>query len=290
VPDPAPAPITRPSAPELADLIHGTLAGTVDRPHVVGISCEAEGDLALALWEVPATLRDPIAPLVGYRAPSTWEAIALTCTGRRHDLSQPGLRPAPVATTVVRARSGACATVISSGDEPWERIGTPPEGPVADVLARVLGCATPPPEHTSAVLIDLTWLERIARSHPNRSRRHLHWAHLADRHPMRRSGPTPSPEELRARAAQTSAESPWSHLLERHRTVPLPAAQHGPPGGDVLTADEWFDEGSMCRWSMRQSLPVPELLEAALSPLASAEAQQVRAALAELGATARRAR
>lgn len=292
MPDPAPAttPIAPPSAAELADLIHGALHGGIDRPHLVGVTTEPSNDLALAFWEVPSVLRDPISPLVGYRAPSSWDAVALTCTGRRHDLDQPATAPTPVTSTVVRTRAGGSATVISSGDEPWERIASPPIGPAADVLARVLGCATPPPEHTSAVLIDLTWLERIAASHPRRSRRHLAWAHLADRHPLRRSGPGPSPGELRARAVQAAVESPWSHLLERHRTVPLPATQHGPPGGDVLRADEWFDEGAMCRWSMRQSPPVPELLDAALGPLGPEVAEQVRSALAELGATARPAR
>jgi len=272
-----------PPAAQLAEIIHHATA--VDpRPRIVFVSLEPNEKVAFGFWDIPLNAPHPADPLVGFRAPRTWHALGLITTAQMRRLDHPAEPATPVTSTVLLQRDGAVVSILDGPDRPAEVITDAPAGWVPDAMHRALGLPTPPPEQSTAALIELTWLDRIATGLLGRPSRARGWRWLADRHPLRGDGPPPPPEQLAAATAAAAVEITWADLQARAGDAPLPAATLGPPGGQILPAAEWFDEGSICRWTLRELPPAEGLLPDLLSVLPPALGQSLVAALVEIDA------
>ncbi|HEV8297861.1 MAG TPA: hypothetical protein VGQ20_11205, partial [Acidimicrobiales bacterium] len=130
------------------------------RPTAVGV-----GDLAAEHVEV--TLRaldddDVVAALAGFRAPPSWEAFGIVAPARAQSLDD-SAPPRPVVIAVFADRSGHSTDVLGGFDGPAAVSGEG-EGRLLDVCRRILGLATPPPEHDVALWSAFEWLDRALRA------------------------------------------------------------------------------------------------------------------------------
>lgn len=239
-------------------------------------------DGTMAVWPLPKDLGHPLLPVVGFCAPERWQATGVVVSGRQH-LSGGPVPAGPVHTTMLRARSGECVSVIGAPDAEPSILHEVPEGFAADVVARTLGLSTPPPGVTTAAFVELTWLDRVAAGLLQRRAAGRSWRWLADRHPLRGAGPVPEPHELAARTAAHGFEETWAGLRQRLADTPLPAADCGPEGGTVEPLGTWFDDGSLCRFVLRPLPAAPELLEAVFERLPGHSADAMRSALVTIG-------
>lgn len=257
-----PPPVAAPTTRQVAELISEVASPDAD-PTVVYVEHHlAQGELCLGLWPLPPGPGHPLAPLVGFRAPGSWEALGVTCTATARHLDQPDDASAVRATVLVDRTGGVTSTLIAEG-EPLDVGDEPPIGLVVDILARALDLPTPPPEWSTAMLVESTWLDRMASGLLQRPARGRSWRWVADRHPLRGGGPVPEPEELARRTVRHAKVQSWADLRLAATGAELPAATCGPPGGQVLDAYDWFDDGSLCRWSL-QGLPPAEAVLADL--------------------------
>jgi hypothetical protein len=261
----------------LAEGIHLAHGELVHDPHptmrLISLATESHERLAVGFWDLPAASGHRSDPLVGFRAPPGWAGAGLVTTGQ-------------VVTVLLRTRTDRVVSFLGEPGDPGPPILERPEGVVPDVLARVLGLATPPPTCTTATFVDLTWLERVVIARRPRPGRPRSWRWLADHHPLRGTGPTPSPTELADRTRRYGEDRTWRSFLERHRATPLPAAVWGPPGGEILVLADWFDEGSISRWVLRHLPPPDLLLGELLNTLGASLARDVLRALAEADTSA----
>ncbi|HWJ62999.1 MAG TPA: hypothetical protein VNS19_13605 [Acidimicrobiales bacterium] len=284
-PTPAPAPEGPPSLARIAGLIH---RATSDDPiaRIVHLRVD-HGDEAfdLGFWDAPPVAGHPLEPLVGFVAPSEWDAIGVVSTGRLRHLDQPDLPPERTLSTVLLHRDGRAASVLAVAGEDAQHLDDPPIGLVPDVLNRVLQRPTPPPECASGALVELTWLDRVATGLLTQRARGRSWRWLADRHPLRGGGPVPDPEELAARTAAYSAERTWAGLRLLALTDDLPAVRWGPPGGTTAPACTWFDDGSLARWLLSRLPPAEALVPDLLAMLPRHTGADLLTALGEVDGT-----
>lgn len=252
-----------PSLARIASVVHRS---STDGPtaRVVSVRLGADATMDLGFWDVPPSSLHPIEPLVGFVAPPEWDAIGLVSTGRLRHLDRPEEAPEPVMSTVLLGRDASAASVIGPPGEDGRPIDSAPFGLVPDVLRRTIGHPTPPPEASTAALVELTWLDRLAAGVLQQRPRVRSWRWLADRHPLRNGGTVPSPDELAARTAAYGQERTWADLRLLGVTDDLPAVRWGPPGGSTAPAATWFDDGSLSRWMLSKLPPaealVPDLL------------------------------
>ena len=222
--------------------------------------------VAIGFWDLPAEVDHPADPLVGFLAPADWTAIGIVVPGTLRALGTLG--PCrPTITTVLMERDGRVVSILGHEGEALQRLDEPPQGLVPDVLARTLGLPTPAPSAEVSDYLDAAWLDRIAAGLLCRPSRGRSWRWLADRHPLRGGGPPPPPEELAARVAHASTHLSWADLRARMRDTALPASWCGPPGGTLPSASDWFDDGSLSRWVLRQVPPTEVLVPDVLSIL-----------------------
>jgi hypothetical protein len=274
-----------PPLARIADLVH---EATADHPvaRVVHLRIDpVEETLDLGFWDIPPGTPHPIEPLVGFIAPESWDAIGVISTGRLRHLDQPDRAAEATVSTVLLHRDGSAASVLTVGDAEPRHLDDPPEGLVPDVLNRVLQRPTPPPESATGTLVELTWLDRLASGLLQQRSRSRSWRWLADRHPLRGSGPTPAPEELAARTAAYSAERTWAGLRLLALTDDLPAVRWGPPGGTTAPACTWFDDGSLARWLISRLPPAEALVPDLLAVLPSHTGSDLLGALGEVDGT-----
>lgn len=271
-----------PSLARIANLVH---AATTDDPvtRVVYVEQQPEAEsFDLGFWDVPMLPGHPVEPLVGFVAPPSWDAIGLISSGRLRHLDRPDDEPERTLSTVLLGRDGTSASVIGrAGVEP-RVLDEPPEGLVPDVLNRVLGRPTPPPEEPTGRLVDLTWLDQLAGGLIGGRNRVRSWRWLADRHPLRGGGPVPDPEELAARTAAYSQERSWAGLRLLAVTEDLPAVRWGPPGGTTVPGSTWFDDGSVARWLLSKLPPAETLVPDLLSVLPNHVGADLVTALGEV--------
>jgi hypothetical protein len=289
---------TEPSVPTevLERLATGIHLGHADQAARVGTTRlislapppdEAEADppddaIDVGFCELPGDLQHRTDPLVGFRAPSSWLGIGLVTTGRAHRLDGLGSDPTRTLTVCLWPRHGRVVTVLGPPGDPLDPLVERPEGLMADVLARILALPTPDPLWSTSAFVEITWLERLAQARRPRPGRPRSWRWLADHHPLRGTGATPSPGELADRTRLYGVERSWDSFLERHAATPLPASVWGPPGGAVLPLGDWFDAGSISRWVFRH-LPPPEVLVTELvNQLTPPVARDLLAALREV--------
>ena len=274
-----------PSLARIASVIH---RATTDGPTARLVYVRTDPDdatLDLGFWEIPPGVGHPIEPLVGFVAPEAWDAIGLISTGRLRHLDRPDADPQPTVSTVLLHRDGTSASVIGAPGGPERAIDDPPAGLVPDVLNRVLGRPTPPPDTPTGTMVELTWLDRIAAGLLHQRSRGRSWRWLADRHPLRGSGPVPGPDELAARTAAYSVERTWAGLRLLAVTQDLPAVRCGPPGGATAPACTWFDDGSLSRWLLSRQPPAEALVPDLLSILPSHVGADLLVALGEVEGT-----
>ncbi|WP_421120617.1 hypothetical protein ACE2AJ_04710 [Aquihabitans daechungensis] len=276
-----------PSLARIASVIHrATTDGPVARFVHVRTDPEEES-LDLGFWEVPPHDGHPVDPLVGFVAPDSWNAVGLISAGRLRHLDRPDQEPRATLSTVLLHRDGTAASVLGVAGGPERTLDDPPTGLIPDVLLRVLGRPTPPPDAPTGTMVELTWLDRIAAGLLHQRSRGRSWRWLADRHPLRGSGPVPAPAELAARTAAYSEERTWAGLRLLAVTQDLPAVRCGPPGGTTEPACTWFDDGSLSRWLLSRLPPAEALVPDLLSVLPEHVGADLLDALGEVDGAAR---
>jgi hypothetical protein len=273
-----------PSRGRLAELIHrATTDGPVARLVSVHQDPVAER-FELGFWDLPPGAGHPVDPLVGFVAPQRWCAVGLVTSGRMRHLDRVDQIAQPTLATVLVHRDGTAASVVGAPAGSERMIEDPPVGLVADVLNRVLGRPTPPPEEPTGTMVELTWLDRLAGGllHPRGRVRSWRW--MADRHPLRGGGPVPSPEELAARTAAYSEQRTWADVRFFGAEQELPAARFGPPDGTTALAATWFDDGSLSRWLLSTLPPADALVPDLLAVLPDHVGADLLTALGEVDA------
>lgn len=284
LPSSPPVPSAAPSLARVASVIHrSSTDGPIAR--VVYLQLDDGDSFDLGFWDVPPAPLHPVEPLVGFVAPPEWSAIGFVSTGKLRHLDRPDEPPQPVMSTVLIGREGDAASVIGAPGADGQPIGDVPIGLVPDVLHRVLGRPTPPPEATTGALVELTWLDRLAGGLLHQRQRVRSWRWLADRHPLRASGPVPGPEELAARTAAYGQERTWAGLRLLAATDDLPAVRWGPPGGSTAPACTWFDDGSLSRWMLSKLPPAEALVPDLVSILPRHVGADLLLALGEVDGT-----
>lgn len=278
-------PTDRPTLASVAESIHRAV---IDDPvaRIVSVRWDHPRDsVHLGFWDVPVGPLHPIDPLVGFIAPTDWDAIGLISAGRLRRLEACAAPPERVLSAVLLQRDEAVASAVGPVGGPVQLLDDPPSGLVPDVLRRVLQLPTSPPDCTTTTLVELTWLDRIATGLLQRHSRGRSWRWLADRHPLRGSGAPPCPEELAGRASAYGEVQTWGDLRLMNLDDELPAARWGPPGGTVAPSCGWFDDGSMSRWMLRHLPPAEALLPDLLSVLPAAVGSDLLRALTEVDGT-----
>lgn len=240
------------------------------------------------LVALPLTGADPVADVVGFRAPPLWWALGLVAPARV------GARAATVRLAHLVDRDGRSATVVVVAGE-TRLLRGPGEGRVADVCRRALGLPTPPPPCDLVPLLVDVWLARVAAvalAGP------AGWREVVHAHPAAPAGeeddgprgpdpghrgdvpdgPLPTPAAMAALTRAAAASTTWEAC--RHASAERSGAGavvQLPPG-----AAAWLDEGAFARWVLGESLPwdaALDLLEALVRPAA---VDLLRAALCEL--------
>jgi len=256
-------PVAVPSLAHYAELIHHGTRGAV--PAVVSLGAGAGDSVSVRAWLFPEASGHPADPLVGFVAPRSWDAIGLVATGTVRAL--PGARPpshdlaGPSQVTTLMARDGRSVSVLDGPGPATTVLGEPPEGWVADALARCLRRPTPAPVEPSVAWVEASWLDRIAPAVLARPGDRFSWRWLADQHPLAGGRPHPEPTDLAARSFTYALDHPWSLLRRRFAASAVAAVDAAHPGAvsEAIDPADWFDDGSFCRWTMRR-LPPAELL------------------------------
>jgi hypothetical protein len=274
-----------PSLRRIASLVHrATSDGPVAR--VVHVQVDArEETFDLGFWDLPPGPGHPVDPLVGFVAPRRWCAIGLISSGRMRHLDRPDEAPQATLSTVLLHRDGTAASVIGVPGGPEQAMDDPPVGLVPDVLNRVLGRPTPPPDEPTGTMVELTWLDRLASGLLQQRSRVRSWRWLADRHPLRGAGPVPPPEELAARTAAYGQQRSWADVRAFGAAQELPAARCGPPDGTTASAATWFDDGSLSRWLLSALPPAAALVPDLLAVLPDHVGADLLTALGEVDGT-----
>lgn len=261
------APTTAPlTVAHLADQIHQASAGR--SPASIVLVGRHRPSPAVEWWELPATAAHPYEVLVGWRAGPGHDVVGLVTRGTSRPVPAPGATspdvPHPVRVTHLMDRDGATATVLD-GLGRSTLIETPPEGLVADALARVLGRPTPPPELTVGTLVETGWLDAVAQVAFHGPEQLRSWSQVAQLHPLAGCGPTPSADHLAGDVRELEATSSWSRLRRLSRIHLLTSSR--PPGGGEVSPADWFDDGSFARWSTRNMPDAGEVLASLIEVL-----------------------
>jgi hypothetical protein len=249
--------------------------------HAIHLAPGADGALQLGLLPLPQGLDHPISSLVGFRAPSRWEAIGVAGTGRSVGLGPDGPAAHAGRFAYLVARDGSVAATLDRGDRPPLVLREPAIGVVPDVLARVLGNQTPPPGHDPDRLIEAQWLDRLAAELLPAPPGATSWAALTECHPLRPAGPAPDPHVLAAACLRFGAQG-WAGVRRSIGDQELPASRVGHGPGSILRLGRWFDDGSLERWLLRDLPPVDEVLDDLLEVLPDATGDRLVASLVSI--------
>ena len=208
------------------------------RPHVV-LVCFATTDhgAASGFWALPPAAGHPIDPFVGFRGPPSWTRsgwsppagcgrLETSPTTRRPPRRAPPWHRPPRRRLGQRARRRRLSGLI---DEPRR------SGPgVPTCWPGRSGRPTPPPEHSRAALVDLTWLDRIAAGLLPGPAADRSWRWLADRHPLRGGACRPRTGGPGARRVAAYDERTRGSRAPARERAPRRPPTLGPPGGSVL--------------------------------------------------------
>lgn len=273
---PSSPPATAAALASLTELLHDATAGATG-PLLATVDCRAD-DVVLGTWAIPAEVRHPADPLVGFLAPAAWDAVGLVATGRVRPLrpadrvgstaADPDVEPigpGPVRSTVLAHRDGGVCSVLEMAGRPPEVLERAPEGWVADVLARALGRATPPPAESLAGWAEAAWLHEVATIALAKPGGIRSWGRVARLHPLHPPGAALPGALLAVEAQAIDLQSSWTRMRLLSGIAPTVTVR--PPGGLPTTLADWFDDGSFSRWVVRDLPPAAELLPAVLDAL-----------------------
>ncbi len=298
---PAPSPIAsspgacpepRPSLTDLAEMLHCG-SSNVSGPVLVTME-ETEKSVSFGTWPIPDVVDHPADILLGFVAPPSWTAFGLITAGRLHHLDA---TPWPdgategrtIRATVLLARTGETASIIEHAGQPLEFLPEPPQGWVADALARVLGRPTPPPAESLAGWVETVWLDHIASLVLDQPGLVRSWPALARLHPLAPDGPAVPGAVLAAQSAALNRQSHWGRIRRLWGESLSERPPVSPPGGTSIAPENWFDDGSFARWSQRNLPPGEAVLPAILNGLPDALARELLEALTTVTANGRAA-
>ncbi len=279
-PSSAAPPAGAPSTAELALRLHQLVAG---HPGSAALFVEHRpGErVALGSWPIPAWAGHPIDVLLGYRAPSTWDAVGLSCVGQAHRLDHElpegaatfrrsgTVASRPVRTTFLRDRSGGGAGVVQAEGEPPEVIPGLAAGWGPDALSRALDQPTPAPPGSVAGWVETAWLDTLAAALLAGDTTSLTWHQLAATHPLVDPDHPLPPDAVAALSLAFTTGTTWTRVRrawaadQDHLERRLPH----PPGGRIVPLATWFDDGSFARWVLRRHAPAADALDALLAVL-----------------------
>jgi hypothetical protein len=227
----------------------------------------------------------PAEQLLGFRAPSRWDAFGVTVTGRSVPFSPDG-SPGPIparqslALTFLVDRTGASASMIVPGDGEPILIEEPDvhgaQGIVADVCRRVLGIPTPPPECPVGHLWSVAWLDRIVACALDDPCRPPSWEVVAALHPavacLADLDPTlvDAPERTLTTLGSAAARA-WTWTAARESPAAAGLGQ-APLPPEIL---DWMDDGIFSRWVLGGLPELTDLRATAAEVLPSRVADRV---------------
>jgi hypothetical protein len=224
--------------------------------------------------------------LAGFTAPTEWLAIGVVTEGNARHLAGASERRRVRCVHLVD-RSGASGstlrlqgeevTVLSSEDD------HDPSGRIDDVCRRALGLSTAPPEHSSAELWAILWLERLLEYRgcapadiP------LPWRDVAELHPAvalvvgeadgERWGPQAAQQLTRLGELLADVHS-WPVLRIAC------AAGEWPVEGVPAEVAEWLDDGAFSRWVLGAFPPLDQLTAVASEVVPPSVRRRLRATL-----------
>lgn len=223
--------------------------------------------------------------LMGYRAPSECQAIAVVGGGWAHPLEGaddsilgPGGRRR-CTTVFLLTRTSEAAGFLRVGtkvvvNEPGS------VGRIPDLVRRALGLATPPPDENTDRLLARLWLSEVIAV-GRQSPQPLTWSAVVGHHPVVRAMVdvglgAPPPTNLIGCLRIGSEVWSWSRLVEQSEE-PGWLADLLPPG-----AGGWMDEGLLSRWLLSVTPEVAGLLEDATPFMAPAAARKLGIVLRKL--------
>jgi hypothetical protein len=224
--------------------------------------------------------------LAGFIAPPEWLAIGVVTEGNARHLAEPSERRRVRCVHLVD-RSGASGstlrlhgeevTVLDSADDHQ------PSGRIHDVCRRALGLSTAAPEHSSAELWAILWLERLLEYRgctPADVR--LPWRDVAELHPAvalvvddadgERWGAQPAHQLTRLGELLAEVHS-WPVLRMAC------AAGEWPVDGVPAEVAEWLDDGAFSRWVLGAFPALDQLADAACEVVPPSVRRRLRAAL-----------
>lgn len=175
------------------------------------------------------------------------------------------------------------ASILEREGDTIEVLDSPPEGWVADALARSLGRSTPPPTDRLARWVETAWLDAIATKALAAPGRIRSWPQVALLHPLAPPGRALPGALLAVVAEAIDLESSWGRIRHLWAARPSPAPTAGPPGGPTIPIEQWFDDGSFSRWVQRYQPPAVALLPAILDSLPSDVGAELVDALVTVG-------
>lgn len=257
VPRPGRHRTSRPPLP-LTQIAEVLAEGTAQDPADLVVVCgDAEGVIDLGLWPIPPEVDHPTDVLVGWRPPPWVSVVGLVTTGEARSADSIDA----IRVTVLTADTGQTATVLERSGRSPETIAEPPVGWGADALRRCLDLPTPPPAQQLHPCVEANWLREVHRLASEAS---VHgssptWDQVALVHPLHPPGWPAPPNQLRAATAALDLESSWEDMSRLLADSELGVGLH-PPGGEVIAFDQWFDAGSLARWSLRHLPDVEDLL------------------------------
>ncbi|MCB1031783.1 MAG: hypothetical protein KDA95_10630 [Acidimicrobiales bacterium] len=250
-----------PDTPSLQALVEGVHRSGVHESgsHMLRVKSDPlNEEFELGVHILNDELAHPLDCLVGLRAPESWYGVGLATSGTAHHFD--GKPSERIHFTYMMDRDGRSTSIIEPLGGSEVILADRPQGWCYDVLARVLGLSTTAPSASTALLLDMWWLDAIVTAAEMDPRSVRTWRSLARMHPLNKSGEKLGPSDLAARTTSEALSRPWWMLRQRMWKVELPAAKWAPKGeGEILTAGQWFDDGAMCRWMMRE-LPETDVL------------------------------
>ena len=221
----------------------------------------------------------PSEVLTGFTAPADWFAVGVASNGWAHTLESPPRRARQRIRMIalVARDSSEAAAMRRYGHDELEFLPGLGEGPMADILRRVVGLSTAPPDMPIGELLAKFWLQRIiAEAKRGRHAPKLSWERAAALHPAMDLTDRPATaNNLPALGADIAGRMDW----ERLRCVMARGRD------DTAEAAAWMDTGMFARWMVNGRPPLADLIKRASHRLTPAASARVHEALAAWGLT-----
>jgi hypothetical protein len=222
--------------------------------------------------------------LAGFTAPSDWSAIGVVTEGNARHLANRDERRRVRCVHLVDRTGASGSTLRLQGDDVsvlTDNDGHRPSGRIDDACRRALGLPTAPPEHSSAELWAIVWLERLLEHRgcsPPSMR--FPWHEAAGLHPAVALVVADDPT-CAAEAAKELGR--LGEVLAQVHSWPVLrvacAAGDWPVEGVPADVAEWLDDGAFSRWVLGELPSLEQLAAAACDVVPPSVARRLRAVL-----------